>query len=442
MSRARKVVDDAKSTWQRQRCKDCAVSSSDECKPRRPACSGSAVTDSATCCEAFNLQKSGSRAQKEIEKIQAEIKAVTDASLPPAPAQIFNAAVANTCVLSPALCFATGNFPTLITEMEKQQKFCEASDQKFCRLLGCVAKNAPCVPEPSCPAAKPVRCSMLGAADGSAPCVAIGTDCPTNGMRKQCDDGQFPLLCPSGLSCAAGPVGTRAFYNKCMGDGSATRTSTWNGCPPQTVACPGRPFVCAPLNGTRTVQQICAAQPGAYVCPEDKIFCGYEREGGRLSGRQLKSICIPSDSPGIADKCPKADVKPLSKEISFGLPSTAIATQNIDGALPDGSAGRVVAKFGVDRGTLDSNVPAFFTGDGSQTADIVAFSVRPMSWPALSVLRASQADICHRSVPSLTQWPSSAHLPTRSIRAVCCRRLYRLRRPSPLSSIVKLLQRA
>ena len=51
----------AESTWQRQRCKDCADSSSGTCKPQLPACSGAAeinppyTTDSAACCNAFLL---------------------------------------------------------------------------------------------------------------------------------------------------------------------------------------------------------------------------------------------------------------------------------------------------------------------------------------------------------------------------------------------------
>ena len=384
MTVANDRLDIAKARFARQRCKDC-MDPDNPCKTRslRPTCSGSPnqidplVPDTITCCSAFFVQSNNSPAQKEIQRIKDEIAAVQAAPAPPEPAKLLNSANQDKCVASIAMCFVTGSSSALIADMGKQQTFCEASGQKYCKLMGCVAKNAPCVPDAACPAAQPVRCPIFGKSDGSSPCVAIGASCPTASAditQKACTaSNTFP--CPSGLSCAPGPAGTREFYKQCMGTEKSPMTSTWNGCPPQMVTCPGRPFVCAPLNGTRTVQQVCDAKPGAFFCPENRIFCGYEREKGKLPSRELKPICLPSSS-AFVNRCPRADIKPLPKNLTYGLPTASIATQTIEGALPDGTAGRLIAKFGVDRQNLASNVPAFFTGDGSNADISVSFTVR------------------------------------------------------------------
>jgi hypothetical protein len=129
------------------------------------------------------------------------------------------------------------------------------------------------------------------------------------------------------------------------------------------------------LNSNRTVQQLCDAIPGAFFCPGNKVFCGYQRDDGRLTGGELKPICLPLDS-ALAGRCASVDVKPLPKNFTFGLPNAAISVQTIEGARPDGTAGRPVAKFGVDRGNLASNISVFFTGDGSKTDVVVSFSVQ------------------------------------------------------------------
>ena len=72
-----------------------------------------------------------------------------------------------------------------------------------------------------------------------------------------------------------------------MGEGNQTLTSTWNGCPPSTVACPGRPFVCAPLDGSRTVQQLCEDKDGPFRCPDKQTFCGYRRDANGAIVKQF-----------------------------------------------------------------------------------------------------------------------------------------------------------
>jgi hypothetical protein len=343
-----------------------------------PTCSGSPQLmppqpDALTCCNAWRVV-TDTRTLNEVQRIGQSIAQLLAAPLPPAPANMFKPSVANTCVAAPPMCLLTDNFPALIDDMNQQQRFCETSGQKYCKLTGdgtCVPKSAPCVPLGRCPSDKPVRCPMFGNSDGSAPCVAIGTDCPSNGLQKQCGTGTFP--CPSGLNCVPGPVGTRQFFQQCMGSGNETKTSTWNGCPPRTIACPDRPFVCVPLNGTRTVQQLCDARPGPFFCPGDKRFCGYRRDAsGRLPGGNLIAICAPSDASA---SCPRPDVKPVPQNFTFGTPTAAPSVQSIEGASPDGSLRRLVAKFGVNRTGLANSVPAFFTGDGSVTSQSVSFSV-------------------------------------------------------------------
>jgi hypothetical protein len=322
------------------------------------------------CCQAF--AKVGSlRAQ--IQDFQRRIQLTNAAPLPPAPETIFAASRANTCVASPAMCLNATSMPDFINGMEQEQKFCHASDLKSCLLIGCVSKTASCVPQSQCPNDKPVRCPALGASDGSSPCVAIGNTCPSDGLKKTCASGTF--LCPSRLACASGPKDTREFFIKCMGEGNQSRTSTWNGCPPDTVACPGRPFVCAPLNGTRTLQQLCEDKPGPFRCHSDQKFCGYKRDAkGRLADGKQIPICLPS---GTAS-CASPDHKPLPSNFTFGLPTAIFSVpETIRGVLPDGSPSRAVAKFGVDRKSgFNSSTPVFFTGDGTQTDKGLSFSVR------------------------------------------------------------------
>jgi hypothetical protein len=160
-----------------------------------------------------------------------------------------------------------------------------------------------------------------------------------------------------------------------MGEGNQTKTSTWNGCPPETVACPGRPYVCAPLNGSRTLQQLCEDKPGPFRCPNDQKFCGYRRDakGGLADGKQIP-ICLPA---GTAS-CASPDHKPRPSNFTFGLPNAAFSTpETFRGVLPDGSSSRPVAKFGVDRKSgFNSSTPVFFTGDGTQTDKSLSFTVR------------------------------------------------------------------
>ena len=162
-----------------------------------------------------------------------------------------------------------------------------------------------------------------------------------------------------------------------MGEGNQTLTSTWNGCPPSTVACPGRPFVCAPLDGSRTVQQLCEDKEGPFRCPDKQTFCGYRRDAnGRLQrsrGAPLP-ICLPS-----AARCARPDVLPLPSNFTFGFPNTTLFTaQILRGVLSNGTLGRLVAKFGAERG--DAAVPLFFTGDGTETSKAVSFSVQCCSF--------------------------------------------------------------
>jgi hypothetical protein len=189
-------------------------------------------------------------------------------------------------------------------------------------------------------------------------------------LQTRCAGGTF--VCPSGLMCAPGPRDSRQFYKKCMGEGNQTLTSTWNGCPPATVACPGRPFVCAPVDGSRTVQQLCEDKAGPFRCPNKQTFCGYRRDAnGRLqrSGGAPVPICLAS-----AGRCARPDVLPLPSNFTFGLPNAASFTaQNLRGVLSNGTLSRLVAKFGADRG--DAATPLFFTGDGTETSIAVSFSV-------------------------------------------------------------------
>jgi hypothetical protein len=313
----------------------------------------------------------------QMQDFQRRIQQIIAAPPPPPPGQIFNPSRADTCVASPAMCLNTTSVTSLINGMEQEQKFCHASDQKYCLLIGCVSKTASCVPQSQCPNDKPVRCPAFGASDGSSPCVAIGTPCPSDGLKKNCASGTF--LCPSGLTCASGskdtPKDAREFYNKCMGEGNQTKTSTWNGCPPETVACPGRPFVCAPLDGSRTLQQLCEDKPGPFRCPSNQKFCGYRRDakGGLAEGKQIP-ICLPS---GTAS-CASPDHKPRPGNFTFGLPNATFSVpETIRGVLPDGSQSRPVAKFGVDRKSgFNSSTPLFRTGDGTQTDKALSFSVR------------------------------------------------------------------
>jgi hypothetical protein len=381
------LVSNATALFDGPRCQAC-VNPTNPCPLPLPqrlpvTCSGlpqlrPPASDPLTCCEAYRMRRD-TRITNEIQRTQQSIAAVANAPLPPAPAQIFRASVQNTCVATLQACLNTDDFPALINDIDKQQRFCEVSGQKYCKLTGegvCIPKSAPCVPLAACPSDKPVRCPIFGNSDGSVPCVAIGAACPSNGLQKQCAIGTFP--CPSGLNCAPGPSGTREFFKQCMGDGNETKTSTWNGCPPATVPCTGRPFICVPLNGTRTQQQLCDARPGAFSCPVNQKFCGYRRDAnGKLVGGSsgnLISICLPS---GSSLSCPSPDVKPLPHNFTFGTPISIPAVQSIEGTAPDGSARRLVAKFGVNRGSLASSVPAFFTGDGSTTSQSVSFSVRP-----------------------------------------------------------------
>lgn len=329
------------------------------------------------CCNAWKIsQASGKESlSQRIQNLTQEIAKITAAPSPPAPSQIFDVNNADKCVAARAMCFNRGSPSNLVSAIVQQQSFCKNADQKFCPLIGCVSKKAACVPESQCPSDKPVRCSAFSASDGSLPCVAIGTPCPSDGLQIQCASGTF--ICPLGLTCAPGPQGTREFYKQCMGTGDSTLTSTWNGCPPATVACPGRPFVCAPLDGSRTVQQLCGDKPGPFRCPTDQKFCGYRRNSkGRLSNGKLTPICLPS---GTAS-CSRPDIQPLLANFTYGLPNAAVSGQTIQGVLPDGSPGRLVAKFGGDRkGDLPSGTPLFFTGDGTKTDKALSFSVGPIA---------------------------------------------------------------
>jgi hypothetical protein len=163
-----------------------------------------------------------------------------------------------------------------------------------------------------------------------------------------------------------------------MRSGTETITWTWNGCPPETVSCPGRPFVCLSLSGNKSVAELCSSDSGAFACPTGKTFCGYQRNSkGELVDGVLKPICLPSDASSIA--CFRADRKPLAKNFTFGKPFDQRTEETILGQLPDGTAGPLVAKFGCNRSKLQPNVPAFFTGDGSETNTAVSFSVQCFS---------------------------------------------------------------
>jgi len=159
-------------------------------------------------------------------------------------------------------------------------------------------------------------------------------------------------------------------------------TSTWNGCPANQVACPGRPFVCVPVNGSQSVQQLCDRSPGPFFCPApNTTFCGYRRSasGSLMLGPNNfpTPICLPPSSAPA--QCGRPGMKPIASNFTFGLPVDIPLPQSITGQFPDGSSSGIVAVFGTLRTGLPADMPAFFTGDGTQTSEAVSFVVGPIA---------------------------------------------------------------